>query len=92
MDQKIRMDGSEKEPKLVIDGEQYLLHDRCWDIEIVTGKLFSILTFYWKGEVKLSIRYEQKSESLWTKLEAFLLSAYDYLRSASATLSNRYAV
>jgi hypothetical protein len=80
---RIEEDG---EPKLVIGREQFPLHDRCWDVEIVSGKHYSLLTFYWKGEVKLSIRYEQGNDSLWSAIETFLLNAYAYFRSKAPAL------
>jgi hypothetical protein len=84
MEQEVRIDTAEGEPKLVIGCEQYPLHDRCWDIELVCGKRYCLLTFYWKGEVKLSIRYEQGRDSIWARVEAFLLNAYAPFRPAAS--------
>ncbi|WP_052487583.1 hypothetical protein [Gordoniibacillus kamchatkensis] len=89
MEHEVRIETSEGEAKLVIGREQFPLHDRCWDIELVYGNRYCLLTFYWKGEVKLSIRYKQGRDSLWSKIEAFLLNAYELFRSAAPTLSPR---
>jgi hypothetical protein len=90
MEQEVRFEASEQDPRLVIGPEQFALHDRCWDMEVVSGKYYSILIFYWKGEVKLSIRYERSGDSLWSKIEAFLLNAYATFRSATAPLTGGF--
>jgi hypothetical protein len=44
-------------PKLLIDMEEYSLKETCWDVEMFHGRNSSMLIFYWKGEVKLSVKF-----------------------------------
>jgi hypothetical protein len=74
---------SEEGPKLVINREQFSLQDDCWDIEMINGKNSCVFTFYWRGEVKLSVRYQPGKEPFWAAIEAFLISVYTYARSKS---------
>jgi hypothetical protein len=44
-------------PKLLINLEEYSLKEACWDVEMFHGRNSSMLIFYWKGEVKLSVKF-----------------------------------
>jgi hypothetical protein len=44
-------------PKLLINLEEYSLKESCWDVEMFHGRNSSMLIFYWKGEVKLSVKF-----------------------------------
>jgi hypothetical protein len=44
-------------PKLLINLEEYALKESCWDVEMFHGRNSSMLIFYWKGEVKLSVKF-----------------------------------
>jgi hypothetical protein len=62
---------SSEGPKLFINNEVYELQSPCWDMEMVMGKNNHLVTFYWQGEVKLSIRCGNENE--------MFLSLYHYL-------------
>lgn len=62
-------------PKLLINREEYALQEACWDVEMFHGKNGSILIFYWKGEVKLSVKIAPLS----SQFESFLMKLYQYL-------------
>jgi hypothetical protein len=49
-------------PKLLINREEYSLNEPCWDVEMFHGRNSSMLIFYWKGEVKLSIKFAPLSD------------------------------
>jgi hypothetical protein len=44
-------------PKLLINLEEFALKETCWDVEMFHGRNSSMLIFYWKGEVKLSVKF-----------------------------------
>ncbi|UJF31638.1 hypothetical protein [Paenibacillus hexagrammi] len=67
--------------KLVINREEYLLNEACWDIEMFHGRNNSILIFYWKGEVKLSVKLPPLSQ-----VEAFLSRLYQCLTFKMRTI------
>jgi hypothetical protein len=68
-------------PKLVINRVEYALKEPCWDVEMFHGTQSSILIFYWKGEVKLSVKIPPLSQ-----VEAFLASLYQCLGFKSRTV------
>ncbi|NEW08770.1 hypothetical protein GK047_22500 [Paenibacillus sp. SYP-B3998] len=68
-------------PKLMINREEYSLNETCWDIEMFHGRNNSILIFYWKGEVKLSVKIPPLSQ-----VEAFLNRLYQCLSSKWRTV------
>jgi hypothetical protein len=53
---------SNEGPKMFINREVFELQNPCWDVEMVMGKSGHLITFYWRGEVKLSIRCELENE------------------------------
>jgi hypothetical protein len=57
-----RLIPSSEGPKLLINREEYSLKESCWDVEMFHGKNSSMLIFYWKGEVKLSIKFAPLSD------------------------------
>ncbi|MGG1518410.1 hypothetical protein ABE504_23530 [Paenibacillus oryzisoli] len=63
-------------PKLMIDRDEYSLKEACWDIEMFHGRTNSILIFYWKGEVKLSVKMPPMSQ-----IEGFLTKLYQCMSS-----------
>lgn len=71
-----RLVPSAEGPKLLINRDEYALHEACWDVEMFHGKNNSILIFYWKGEVKLSVKIPPLSNQL---VEAFLMKLYQCL-------------
>jgi hypothetical protein len=52
-----RLIPSSEGTKLLIDMEEYSLKEACWDVEMFHGRNSSMLIFYWKGEVKLSVKF-----------------------------------
>ncbi|KRF43380.1 hypothetical protein AB4Z22_26180 [Paenibacillus sp. TAF58] len=68
-------------PKLMINREEYALNEACWDVEMFHGRNNSILIFYWKGEVKLSVKMPPMSQ-----IEAFLTRLYQCLSSKLRTV------
>jgi hypothetical protein len=62
-------------PKLFINREVYELQNPCWDVEMVMGKSSDLVTFYWNGEVKLSLRCGTENN--------MFMSLYDYLSCRS---------
>ncbi len=68
-------------PKLMINREEYALNEDCWDVEMFHGRNNSILIFYWKGEVKLSVKMPPMSQ-----IEAFLTRLYQCLSSKLRTV------
>lgn len=68
-------------PKLMINREEYALNEACWDVEMFHGRNNSILIFYWKGEVKLSVKMPPMSQ-----IEAFLTKLYQCLSSKLRTV------
>lgn len=67
-------------PKLLINREEYLLKEACWDVEMFHGRSNSILIFYWKGEVKLSVKMPPMQQ-----IEAFLTRLYQCLTTKLRT-------
>ncbi|KQX47081.1 MULTISPECIES: hypothetical protein [unclassified Paenibacillus] len=68
-------------PKLMINREEYALNEACWDVEMFHGRNNSILIFYWKGEVKLSVKMPPMSQ-----IEAFLTRLYQCLSTKLRTV------
>lgn len=68
-------------PKLMINREEYALNEACWDVEMFHGRNNSILIFYWKGEVKLSVKMPPMQQ-----IEAFLTRLYQCLSSKLRTV------
>lgn len=62
-------------PKMFVNKEVFDLNDLCWDVEMVMGKKSHLITFYWRGEVKFSLRSEIEND--------LFLSLYDYLSCRS---------
>ncbi|PZE20994.1 hypothetical protein CBW46_009930 [Paenibacillus xerothermodurans] len=62
---------SNEGPKLFINKEMFELHNDCWDVEMVMGKSSHLVTFYWHGQVKLSLRCGNEND--------MFLSLYHYL-------------
>ncbi|WP_284640971.1 hypothetical protein [Paenibacillus silviterrae] len=58
-------------PRMVINREEYELTRPCWDLEMVMGQRHHVITFYWRGEVKLSVRFDASND--------VLLKLFDYL-------------
>jgi|GEM_PF-2704945 len=71
---QLRLIPSSDGPKLLIDREEYLLKEACWDVEMFHGRSSSILIFYWKGEVKLSVKIPPLSQ-----VDAFLTRLFQCL-------------
>jgi len=53
---------SNEGPRLFINNEVFELRYPCWDMEMVMGKSSYLVTFYWQGEVKFSIRCGKENE------------------------------
>jgi hypothetical protein len=70
-DNRVGVFFSNEGPRLFINSEVFELQHSCWDIEMVMGKSSHLVTFYWHGEVKLSIRCSNENE--------MFLSLYHYL-------------
>ncbi|MZQ85158.1 hypothetical protein GQF01_23875 [Paenibacillus sp. 5J-6] len=68
-------------PKLLINLEEYALNEACWDVEMFQGRSNSILIFYWKGEVKLSVKMPPMPQ-----IEAFMTRLYQILTSKLRTV------
>ncbi|MDF2964201.1 MAG: hypothetical protein K0S39_5936 [Paenibacillus sp.] len=66
---------SNEGPRLFINSDVFELQNPCWDMEMVMGKSSHLVTFYWQGEVKLSIRCGNENE--------MFLSLYHYLSSCT---------
>ncbi|MCZ8512032.1 hypothetical protein O9H85_06245 [Paenibacillus filicis] len=62
-------------PKLFINRDVYELQSSCWDVEMVMGRQNHIVNFYWKGEVKLSVRCDASHD--------VFMPLYDYLSCRS---------
>ncbi|SFL26355.1 hypothetical protein SAMN03159341_104315 [Paenibacillus sp. 1_12] len=62
---------SSEGPKMFINRETFDLQNPCWDVEMVMGKTNHLISFYWCGEVKLSVRCELENE--------LFVSLYHYL-------------
>jgi hypothetical protein len=62
---------SNEGPKMFINREVFELQNPCWDVEMVMGKSNHLITFYWHGEVKLSVRFDGENE--------LFLNLYHYL-------------
>ncbi|MED4603215.1 hypothetical protein P9314_21565 [Paenibacillus validus] len=58
-------------PKLFINRDVYELTSPHWDVEMIRGRSRQIITFYWMGEVKLSICCESNHD--------VFLPLFDYL-------------
>ncbi|MCU6794731.1 hypothetical protein OB236_21705 [Paenibacillus sp. WQ 127069] len=58
-------------PKMFINREIFDLRNPWWDVEMVMGKTGHLITFYWRGEVKLSIRCDLEND--------LFVSLYHYL-------------
>lgn len=58
-------------PRLFINKEVYDLQSTCWDVEMAMGKTYHVVNFYWRGEVKLSLRSESDQN--------VFMALYDYL-------------
>ncbi|WP_019536963.1 hypothetical protein [Paenibacillus ginsengihumi] len=65
-------------PKLFVNQEEYELNRPCWDVEMVMGRSFNIVNFYWCGEAKLSIRCRADNE--------LFMPLYDYLSCQSPSI------
>ena len=63
-------------PKLLINREEYALNETCWDVELFHGRNNSILIFYWKGEVKLSVNITSV-----VQIKGFLTKLFECLSS-----------
>lgn len=63
-------------PKLMINREEYALNEACWDVEMFHGRNNSILIFYWKGEVKLSVKMPPMAQ-----IEGFVTRLFQCLSS-----------
>lgn len=48
--------------ELFYNQDRYPLNDRCWDVELVIGPRTHLFIFYWKGEVKISLRYNKRHD------------------------------
>jgi hypothetical protein len=57
-----RLIPSSEGTKLLINREEYSLKESCWDVEMFHGRNSSMLIFYWKGEVKLSVKFAPLSD------------------------------
>jgi hypothetical protein len=64
-------------PKLIINREMFPLSERCWDLEMVIGRSCQLCTFYWQGEVKLSVRFE-KEHDFFLQLYSCLVDRVEY--------------
>jgi hypothetical protein len=62
-------------PRLFINREVFDLQNPCWDVEMVIGKSTHMVTFYWHGEVKLSLRCGNEND--------MFMSLYHYLSCRS---------
>ncbi|ALS20966.1 MULTISPECIES: hypothetical protein [Paenibacillus] len=62
---------SNEGPKMFINREVYELMAPCWDVEMVKGRSHQIVNFYWRGEVKLSVRCEADND--------IFMPLFDYL-------------
>ncbi|SDC20450.1 hypothetical protein SAMN02799630_00791 [Paenibacillus sp. UNCCL117] len=62
---------SSEGPKLFVNKEIYELTSPHWDVEMIRGRSRQMLTFYWKGEVKLSVQCEAEQD--------LFLPLFDYL-------------
>ncbi|UUZ80034.1 hypothetical protein LJK88_34295 [Paenibacillus sp. P26] len=62
-------------PKLFINKEVYELMSPYWDVEMVMGRQYHIVNFYWNGEVKLSVRCGAEQD--------MFITLYDYLSCRS---------
>jgi hypothetical protein len=60
-------------PALSYNREMFPLTEPCWDIEMVLGRSYQLVTFYWRGEAKLSLRING--------LEELILQLYKHLNS-----------
>lgn len=49
-------------PILFFNQDRYSLHEHCWDVELVIGPRTHLFIFYWKGEVKISFRYNRRHD------------------------------
>ncbi len=45
--------------QLVYNGNVYPLYGNCWDVELLLGQKNNLFTFYWNGEMKVSVSYGQ---------------------------------
>ncbi|OXM84167.1 hypothetical protein [Paenibacillus rigui] len=66
---------SNEGPKMFVNKEVFDLKEPCWDVEMVMGKSSHLITFYWRGEVKFSLRSQVEND--------LFLSLYDYLSCRS---------
>lgn len=62
---------SNEGPKMFINRDVYELTSPHWDVEMVKGRSRQIINFYWRGEVKLSVRCEANND--------VFLPLFDYL-------------
>ena len=51
-------------PKLFYNRDKYLLTEGDWDVELMIGKESNLFIFYWKGEVKISLRHNKHQEPI----------------------------
>jgi hypothetical protein len=58
-------------PQLLFNHETYNLNEGHWDVELVIGKETNLLTLYWNGVAKVSVRCEHHSD--------FCFELYDLL-------------
>jgi hypothetical protein len=68
-------------PRMFINRDEYELTRPCWDVEMVKGRSCYVINFYWRGEVKLSVRCDAEND--------VFLGLYDYLSCRTEKL--RYA-
>ncbi|WP_246079291.1 hypothetical protein [Paenibacillus piri] len=64
-------------PRLFVNNDVFELDNACWDMEMVMGKNSHLVTFYWQGEVKLSIRCGNEND--------MFLTLYHYLSCRTET-------
>lgn len=62
-----RLIPSPEGPKLLINREEYPLQESCWDVELFHGRNSSMFIFYWRGEVKLSVKIAPLSNQMFVQ-------------------------
>jgi hypothetical protein len=71
---------SQEGPRLFVNEELYDLTSPSWDVEMVRGRSRQMLTFYWQGEVKLSVQCEAGHD--------IFLPLFDYLMCRPSRLKH----
>ncbi|TVY06675.1 hypothetical protein [Paenibacillus cremeus] len=71
---------SSEGPKMFINREVYELMSPWWDVEMVAGRNQHIINFYWRGEVKLSVKCQADNN--------VFMTLYDYLNCRMKTIRN----